>query len=277
MVFIIAEFGTNHLGDVDIAKKMIDVAVSAGCDAVKLQKKNVEKIYTKEFLDSPLDSPWGTTQREMRLHREFSMRQLKSLNKYCKQKKIPFFFSCWDVDSQLKIRKLKTKYNKVASAMIIHDKLLKTIAEERKYTFISTGMCTIKDIEKAVKIFKKYDCPFELMHCHGSYPMSFEEANLMMISILKKKFKCNVGYSGHEPGATNVSIPAVMLGATSLERHITIDRTFYGHDQSASLEPSGLFHLVRDVRMIEKILGDGKKRIWDSELPAIRKLRQKLV
>jgi len=274
MVFIIAELGTNHMGDIQIVKKMIDVAASAGCDAVKLQKKDVEKIYTKEFLDSPLDSPWGSTQREMRLHREFSMKQLKSLNQYCKQKKIPLFFSCWDTGSQLKIRKLKTKYNKVASAMIVHEKLLKIIAEEKKYTFISTAMCTMKDIENAVKIFKKYDTPFELMHCHGSYPMNDEEANLMMIKTLKKKFKCNVGYSGHEIGATNISIPAVMLGATSLERHFTLNRTFYGYDQPASLEPSGLFRLIRDVRLIEKILGNGKKRILESELPNISKLRQ---
>lgn len=277
MVFIIAELGTNHMGDIEIAKKMIDVAVSAGCDAVKLQKKNVEKIYNKDFLDSPLESPWGTTQREMRLHREFSMKELESLNRYCKNKNIHLFFSCWDVDSQLQMRKLKTKYNKVASAMIVHEKLLETIAKEKKYTFISTAMCTMKDIEKAVKIFKKYDCPFELMHCHGSYPMKLDEANLMMIKTLQKKFKCNVGYSGHEVGATNVCIPAVMLGATSIERHFTLDRTYYGHDQPASLEVAGLFRLVRDIRTIEKILGDGKKRIWETELPNIKKLRQKFV
>ena len=277
MVFIIAELGTNHLGDVKIAKKMIDVAISTGCDAVKLQKKDVEKIYSKEFLNSPLESPWGTTQKEMRLHREFSMKQLEILNKYCKQKKMQLFFSCWDISSQLKIRKLKTKYNKIASAMLTHKKLLEVIAKEKKYTFISTAMSTLKDIENAVNIFKKYDCPFELMHCHGAYPLVLEEANLLMINTLQKKFKCNVGYSGHETGATDVSIPAVMLGATSIERHITLDRTFYGHDQASSLEPDGIRRLVRDIRLIDRILGDGKKRIWTSELETIKKLRQKFV
>jgi len=164
MTFITAELGTNHMGDVKIAKKMIDVAVAAGCDAVKLQKRNVEKVYTKKFLDSYLESPWGTTQREMRLHREFSENQLSAIVKHAKKKKIPLYFSCWDIDSQIQMRKFKTKYNKVASAMLIHQKLLETIAKERKYTFISTAMSTMKDIEKAVKIFRKSKCSFELMH-----------------------------------------------------------------------------------------------------------------
>ncbi len=274
MVFIIAEIGTNHMGDLSIAKKIIDVAVKAGCDAVKFQKKNVEKIYTKEFLDSDLESPWGTTQREMRLHREFSDKQFESIDKYCKQIKIPWFVSCWDIDSQIHMRKFKTKYNKVASAMLIHYKLLEIIAEEKKYTFISTGMCSIPEISKAVKIFRKHKCPFELLHCHSSYPMPVEEANLKMIPTLRKKFHCKVGYSGHEPGATDVCVPAVMLGATTIERHVTINRTFYGYDQAASLEPNGVNRLVRDIRIIDKIMGDGKKRIWKSELPNQKKLRQ---
>jgi len=260
MVFVIAEIGTNHMGSIKIAKQIIDVSVASGCDAVKLQKKDVEKIYTKEFLDSPLESPWGTTQREMRLHREFSDKQFKEIDEHCKRKKIPWFVSCWDIGSQIHMRKFKTKYNKVASAMLIHTELLKVIAEEKKYTFISTGMSTMKDIEKAVQIFRKYNCPFELMHSHSAYPMNEEEANLTLIPILKKKFNCKVGYSGHEPGATNVCIPAVMLGATSIERHVTINRTFYGYDQAASLESTGLYRLVRDIRLIDKILGDGKKR-----------------
>ena len=156
----------------------------------------------------------------------------------------------------------------------IHKKLLELIAKEKKYTFISTGMSTMKNIENAIKIFKKYKCPFELMHCHSAYPMPTEEANLSMISTLKKKFKCKVGYSGHEIGATNVSIPAVMLGASSIERHITLNRTWYGHDQAASLEPQGIRRLVRDIRIIEKIQGNGKKKIWPAEIPNQKKLRQ---
>ena len=249
MVFIIAEIGTNHMGDIKIAKKLIDVAKNAGCDAVKFQKKTVEKIYTKEFLDSSLESPWG-------------------------KKKIFWFVSCWDIQSQMEMKRFKIKYNKVASAMLTHHKLLEIIAKEKKYTFISTGMSSLKDISYAVRIFRKYKCPFELMHCHSVYPMPIEEANLKMIPILKKKFKCNVGYSGHETSATNVSIPAVALGATTIERHITLDRAMYGNDQAASLEPEGIKRLVRDIRLIDKIMGNGIKTIWKSEIPAQKKLRQ---
>jgi len=274
MVFVTAEIGTNHMGDIKIAKKLIDVAKEAGCNAVKFQKKSVEKIYSKEFLDSKLESPWGTTQREMRIYREFDMKQFSEIDKYCKKKKIFWFASCWDIDSQIQMRKFKTKYNKVASAMVTHKKLLKTIAEEKKYTFIATGMSSLKDIDNAINIFKKFKCPFELMHCHSAYPMPVNEANLKLIPFLKKKFKCDVGYSGHETGATNVSIPAVMLGATSVERHITLDRTMYGNDQSASLEPEGVKRLVRDIKIMDKILGNGKKQVWKSEIPAQKKLRQ---
>ena len=274
MVFIIAEIGTNHMGNLEIAKQIIDVAKDAGCDAVKFQKKNINKIYTKEFLDSTIDSPWGTTQRQMRLHREFSIKQFEEINMYCKKKKMVWFASCWDTQSQISMRKFKTKYNKVASAMLIHNKLLELIAKEKKYTFISTGMSTMENIENATKIFKKYKCPFELMHCHSAYPMPAKEANLNMIPVLKKKFKCNVGYSGHEISATNVSIPAVMLGASSIERHITLNRTWYGNDQAASLEPQGIHRLVRDIRVIDKIRGNGKKKIWPAEIPNQKKLRQ---
>jgi len=274
MVFIIAELGTNHMGDVEITKKMISVAKTAGCDAVKLKKKNVDKIYTKEFLDSPLQSPWGTTQREMRLHREFSNKHLLEIVKHAKKSKIPLFFSCWDIDSQKQMRKFRTKYNKVASAMLTHKKLLEVIAQEKKYTFISTGMSTMKDVEDAVKIFRKHQCPFELMHTNSAYPMPNEEANLKLIITLRKKFKCGVGYSGHEIGTTDVCIPAVMLGATSIERHFTLNRTWYGYDQASSLEPPGLFRLVSFIRTIDTIMGDGKKRIWESEKPNMQKLRQ---
>jgi len=274
MVFITAEIGINHNGDISIAKKLIEIAKNAGCDAVKFQKRDVEKVYSKEILNQPRESPWGTTQRDQKLGLELSLKEYSTIDKYCKKKRIPWFVSCWDVGSQIQMRKFKTKYNKVASAMLVHNKLLKTIAEEKKYTFISTGMSTLKDIEKAVKIFRKFKCPFELMHSHSAYPMNPKEANLKLISVLKNKFKCKVGYSGHETGSYLICVTAALLGATSIERHITLDRTMYGSDQAASLEPGGLFRLVRDLREIENILGDGKKRIWDSELPAKEKLRQ---
>ena len=275
MVFVISEIGINHNGSLDIAKKLIDIAATAGCDAVKFQKRSVEKLYPKKTLDQPRESPWGTTQREQKMGLEFSLKDYAIIDKYCKKKNIPWFASCWDIESQKQMRKFKTKYNKVASAMLIHEELLNTIAEEKKYTFISTGMSTMKQIENAVKIFKKFKCPFELMHSHSAYPMRIEEANLKMIPILKKKFQCNVGYSGHEPNAISVSLPAVMLGASSIERHITLERTLYGHDQSASLEPNGLSHLVSTIRTVGKIMGDGKKKIWKSEEENIKKLRQK--
>ena len=277
MVTIIAEIGINHNGSLGIAKKLIDVAVSAGCDAIKFQKRDIEKVYPKETLDQPRESPWGTTQRQQKLGLEFSLKEYSIIDKYCKKKKIPWFVSCWDVGSQIQMRKFKTKYNKVASAMLVHEKLLKTIAEEKKHTFISTGMSTLREIENAVKIFRKFKCPFELMHSHSAYPMKPDEANLKLIPFLKNKFKCKIGYSGHESGSYLICVTASLLGATSIERHITLDRTMYGSDQSASLEPEGLFRLVRDLRTIEKIQGDGKKRIWDSELPVRKKLREVFV
>ena len=213
----------------------------------------------------------------MRVNREFSLSQFEQIDEYCKQKEIEWYVSCWDTKSQIDMRCFKTKYNKVASAMIIHEKLLHLIAEEKKHTFIGTGMSTLEQIENAVNIFKEHDCPFELMHSNSSYPMALEEANLKVIKTLKEKFDCNVGYSGHEKSPYLVCVCAVMLGATSIERHVTIDRTMYGHDQAASLEPFGIRRLVRDIRSVDKILGDGKKIIYDSELPNMKKLRQRFV
>ena len=274
MVFITAEIGINHNGSLKITKKLIDAAKNAGCDAVKFQKRTVEKVYSKDNLDTARESPWGITTREQKLGLEFSIEEYEEIDKYCKKKKIEWYVSCWDIDSQNIMKKFNLKHNKVASAMLTHSKLLDVIAKERKYTFISTGMSTMKDIEKAIKIFRKNKCPFELMHSHSSYPMVPEEANLNVIETLRKKFKCNVGYSGHETPAYSISVAAVVLGATSIERHITLDRTMYGSDQAASLEPEGLRRMVSDVRQIEKILGDGKKRVHDSEIPARDKLRK---
>lgn len=273
MVFITAEIGINHNGSVDIAKKLIDIAVGAGCDAVKFQKRTVEKVYSKETLDSPRESPWGTTTREQKNGLEFNKKEYDEIDDYCKQRKIEWYASAWDIDSQLFLRQYNLKHNKIASAMITHKKLLEIVAEEKKHTFISTGMSTLEEIKTAVDIFKKHSCPFELQHSNSSYPMKLEEANLRCIQTLKTEFGCNVGYSGHESVGYIVCVAAAMLGATSIERHITIDRTMYGSDQAASLEPSGLVRLVRDIRMIDKILGDGVKKVWPSEVPVMKKLR----
>ncbi len=277
MTFIIAEIGINHNGSLDTAKQLIDIATSAGCDAVKFQKRTIDAVYSKSVLDSPRQSPWGNTTREQKIGLEFSLSDYREISKYCKLKKIQWFVSCWDINSQIQMRKFNTKFNKVASAMIIHKKLLNEIASEKKHTFISTGMSTMKQIEDAVKIFKKYKCPYELMHSHSAYPMPLEEANLNLIKTLKKKFKVDVGYSGHETAGYLVCVAAVVLGATSIERHITLDRTMYGSDQAASIEPPGIFRLVRDVRLLDSLMGDGRKCIWDSEKPAMKKLREILI
>ena len=274
MTFITAEIGINHNGDLKIAKKLIKIAKDAGCDAVKFQKRTVEKVYSKDMLDSPRDSPWGSTQRDQKNGLELTLKQYELIDKYCKKLKIPWFASCWDIESQFELRKFKTKYNKIASAMLTHEKLLKTVAEDKKYTFISTGMSTLSEISKAVSIFRKHKCNFELMHSHSAYPMSIEEANLKVINTLQKKFNCIVGYSGHETASYLLCVTAVLLGASSIERHITLDRSMYGSDQAASLEPNGLERMVRDIRSVSHILGDGKKRIWNSELPAKKKLRE---
>ena len=273
MVFITAEIGINHNGDIEIAKQIIDSAKNAGCNAVKFQKRTVEKVYSKEILDSPRDSPWGTTTREQKEGLEFGEKEYDIIDKYCKDKEIEWYASAWDIDSQEFLKKYDLKHNKVASAMLTYNKLLEKIAQEGKHTFISTGMSTIEEIRNAVKIFKEHNCPFELQHSVSTYPMKEQDANLKCIQTLKKEFGCNVGYSGHESSGYLISVIAVTLGATSIERHLTLDRAMYGSDQSASLEVHGLVRLVKDIRLIESILGDGVKRVLESEIPIIKKLR----
>ena len=274
MVFITAEIGINHNGDIEIAKKLIDIAKECDCDAVKFQKRTVEKVYSKETLDSPRDSPWGKTTRDQKLGLEFNKNEYDEIDAYCKEKKIEWFASAWDIDSQLFLGNYQLKYNKIASAMLTNVELLNIVAEEKKHTFISTGMSTIDQISHAVKIFKNSDCPFELMHSNSSYPMNPNEANLLCIKTLKEKFNCNVGYSGHESSGYYISLAAAVLGATSIERHVTIARDMYGSDQAASLEPIGLVRLVRDIRMLDLILGDGVKKVYPSEVSVMKKLRR---
>ena len=273
MVFITAEIGINHNGDIEIAKELIDVAKNAGCDAVKFQKRTVEKVYSEQILNSPRESPWGTTTRDQKLGLEFGKNEYDIIDKYCKYKNIEWFASSWDIDSQLFLRDFHLKHNKVASAMLTNHELLNIIVEEGKHTFISTGMSTMEQIREAVNIFRKNNCPFELQHSNSSYPMKIEEANLKCIQTLKKEFNCNIGYSGHEATGYLICISAVLLGATSIERHITLDRSMYGSDQAASLEPQGITRLVRDLRRIDVIMGDGVKKVWPSEIPVIKKLR----
>jgi N-acetylneuraminate synthase len=273
--FIIAEIGINHNGSINICKKLIDIAKDAGCDAVKFQKRTLNKVYSKEQLLSSRESPWGKTTYDQKKGLEFELKEYKEINKYCKKKQIHWFASAWDLDSQKFLNKFNLKFNKIASAMIVDKKFLTFVASQKKHTFISTGMSTMKNIADAVKIFRKKNCSFELMHCVSTYPMDDATANLNMINVLKKKFKCDVGYSGHESGLA-ISIGASAFGLSSLERHITLDRTMYGSDQAASIEPNGLKTLVSSVRKIEKALGDGKKVFLKDEKVIAKKLRAHL-
>jgi len=272
---IIAEIGINHNGDMDICKELIDVAANSGANCVKFQKRDIDQVYTQDFLNSSRESPWGTTQREQKTGLEFSSEQYQEIENYCKSKGLEWFASAWDINSQKFLRQFNSKYNKVASAMIVHTELLKEIASEGKHTFISTGMTTYDDIQDAVNIFRKANCSFELMHTVSTYPMKDEDANLNMIKTLREKFNCNVGYSGHEVGLA-VSYAAAALGVTSLERHITLDRAMYGSDQSASVEPPGFKQLVGAIRKIELAMGDGVKRTYEAETPIAENLRQHL-
>ena len=271
--FVIAEIGINHNGSLDLAKELIDSAKASGCDAVKFQKRTIEKVYSPEDLDRPRESPWGTTNRQQKEGLEFTESDYDLINEYCKKKNIEWFASAWDVESQVFLRKYNLKYNKVASPMLTNKTLLKEIASEQKYTFISTGMSTLTQIKKAIKIFRDANCQFELMHCNSTYPLNEEDINLSLIPELKSQFDCSVGYSGHETGII-ACIAAVALGATSIERHITLDRAMYGSDQAASLEITGLNRMVKYIRSVEKSIGMPIKKIHQSELSSLKKLRR---
>jgi len=271
-IFITAEIGINHNGDIDITKQLIDVAKLAGADAVKFQKRTIEKVYSKEELDKPRESPWGTTTREQKLGLEFGKKEYDEIDRYCDEKKIEWFASAWDLESIKFLSQYDLKYNKIASAMITYLDLMREVASEKKYTFISTGMSDLKNIDQAVEIFKEANCPFELMHCVSTYPTNDEDANLNCIATLRDRYKCNIGYSGHEVGLA-VSYAAAALGATSLERHITLDRAMYGSDQSASVDPALYMQLVGGIRKIEESMGDGAVIFHEKEIPIAEKLR----
>ena len=270
--FVIAEIGINHNGDINLAKNLIDMAKRCGCDAVKFQKRDIHIVYDKETLSQPRKSPWGETQLEQKKGLEFGYDDYKIIDEYCRTKSILWFASAWDINSLEFLDKFKLKYQKVASAMITNLEFLRAVAERKKYTYISTGMCTYSDIDKAVKIFKDQNCPFSLMHSVSTYPAKEKDLNLNMIKTLKDKYNCEVGYSGHE-ASVSPSIVACVLGANSLERHITLDRSSYGSDQSASLEEPGLNQLVSSIRKLNDVMGDGKKKFLDEEKPVAKKLR----
>ena len=268
--YLIAEIGINHNGDINIAKKLIKNAKETGFDAVKFQKRDIYKVYSRETLDIPRNSPWGETMESQKKGLEFNYDEYKQIDKYCKELKIEWFASAWDSNSLKFLDKFDLKFHKIASAMIVDQKFLIEVAKRKKHTFISTGMSTIENIDNAVEIFKKNDCSFELMHCVSTYPMKPEDANLLTINSLKKKYKCNVGYSGHENGIA-ISLASLCLGISSLERHITLDRTIYGSDQAASLEYSGMEDLITSLKKMLTSLGEEKLGFVNEEEKKIAK------
>ena len=274
-IYIIGEIGINHNGDLNTCKELIKIAKTSGCNAVKFQKRDINLVYTKEYLKGYRESPWGNTQEDQKKGLEFNLDQYKEIDSFCSKIGIEWFASAWDENSQGFLNNFDLPHNKIASAMIASEKFLELVASEGKHTFISTGMSTLEQIDVAVNIFKKRDCPFELMHTVSTYPMKDKDANLNTIRTLQNRYKCNIGYSGHESGVS-ISVAATALGITSLERHITIDRTMYGSDQAASLEPNGLMQLVSSVRKIESAMGDGVKRIIKDEEAIANKLRAHL-
>ena len=267
-IFVIAEIGINHNGDLDLAKKMIDYCVDAGADSVKFQKRDINLVYSKDLLDQKRESPWGNTQRHQKEGLEFGEREYRKIDKYCKEKKIKWFASAWDLNSLNFLEKFNLNYNKIASAMIVDKDFLINVAKQKKYTFISTGMSSFKEIDNAVEIFEKNNCKYELMHAISAYPFDDEIANLNLINVLRERYKCKVGYSGHEKGGLAISYAAAALGATSLERHVTIDRTMYGSDQAASITPAAFKELIGGVRKIVQAINPQvkEKKILDERV-----------
>lgn len=269
--FIIAEIGINHNGSVSLAKKMIDIAVTTGCDAVKFQKRTVDVVYTKEELAKERTSVFGKTNGDLKRGLEFGEEEYREIDDYCRQHGIMWFASCWDEQSVDFMEKFDVPCYKIASASLTDDNLLKYTRAKGKPVLLSTGMSTMEQIRHAVSVLGEDD--LILYHCTSTYPSNADETNLRVIETFRKEFSCPIGYSGHERGVTP-SVLAVALGANSVERHITTDRTNWGSDQAASLEMAGLYHLVRDVRQTPVLLGDGEKVVYPRELPIIDKLRR---
>lgn len=271
-IYMIAEIGINHNGDINIAKRLIDMAKAAGCDAVKFQKRTIDIVYSPEMLAAPRESPWGATQRAQKEGLEFGQAEYDEIDRYCRSAGIEWFASAWDIPGQEFLRQYDPPCNKVASAMATHHDFLEVVASEKRPTFISTGMCELEEIQTAVDLFGRNDCPFVLMHTVSTYPSPEEDLNLNCIRMMGERFGCPVGYSGHE-ASVSPSVVAAALGAVAIERHITLDRAMYGSDQAASLEEAGLRSMVAQIRKVHHVLGDGVKRITPREKKVAEKLR----
>jgi len=270
--FIIAEIGINHNGDINIAKKLIDLAAFAGCDAVKFQKRTINVVYSAEELAKPRENPFGTTNGDLKYGLEFGLKEYKEINKYCRDKKIMWFASCWDEDSVDFIDQFKVPCYKIASASLTDDGLLKYTRAKGKPIILSVGMSTLEQVDHAIKVLGKKD--LIILHTCSAYPSAYSDLNLKVIPALRERYNVPVGYSGHETGLASSSA-AVAIGACVVERHITLDRAMWGSDQAASLGTSGVIKLVKDIRLVEISLGDGVKKVTEKEIPIISKLRRK--
>ncbi len=259
--YLIAEIGINHNGSLDLARELIAAAHRAGFNAVKFQKRAIDRVYSQEILDKPRESPWGTTMRAQKEGIKFGYDDYCVIDRTCRELGIDWSASAWDLESQAFLRDFDVAFNKVASAMLGHEAFLRDVAAEGRKTFISTGMSTLEEIDATVAIFEEAECPFELMHCNSTYPLKEADVNLRCISMLRERYGCNVGYSGHETALIKVCVAAVALGATSIERHITLDRTMYGSDRAASVEVHALANFVDVMRTMPETLGTGEKAI----------------
>lgn len=272
--FVVAEIGINHNGDIDIAKKLIDVAKIAGCNAVKFQKRTVDVVYKSEELAVPRESPFGKTNGDLKHGLEFGQEEYEEIDRYCRDGKMIWFASCWDEQALDFIDQFNTPCYKVASASLTDDELLRYTRQKamERPIILSTGMSTMDQIDHAVDILGKDN--LIILHACSTYPAYYEELNLKVIPKLRERYGVPVGYSGHETGLAS-SVAAACIGACFVERHITLDRSLWGTDHAASLEPSGIMRLLRDIRLVENSMGDGEKRVIEREFPIIKKLRRK--
>lgn len=271
--YLIAEIGINHNGSVKLAKKLIDLAVKNNFDAVKFQKRDPDKSTPEEQKNIIRQTPWGeTTYLNYKKKIEFGNREYQEIDRYCKKMKIDWFVSCWDIESVEFMKKYKVKYNKIASAMLTNFPLLEAVAKQKIKTLISTGMSSLRDIDNAINIFKKNKCPYVIMHCVSKYPCPEEELNLNLIKFYKKKYKCKVGYSGHE-STVSPSLLAWFLGAEYIERHVTLDRSMWGTDQAASLSEDGMKTLSEVLIKAPNFLGNGIKKITSEDKKLLKKFK----
>jgi N-acetylneuraminate synthase len=269
--FVIAEIGINHNGDAQIAKKLIDVASFAGCEAVKFQKRTIDVVYTPEELAKPRESPFGDTNGDLKRALELGQSDYAQIDDYCRSKPIAWTASCWDEASVDFIDQFDPPFYKIASASLTDDALLRHTRAKGKPIVLSTGMSTLEQIDHAVEVLGKED--LVLLHCCSTYPAQYSELNLRAIPVLRERYGVPIGYSGHETGIAS-SVAAAALGACVVERHVTLDRAMWGSDHAASLEPNGIMRVVRDIQLVEAALGDGVKSVLPSEVPIMKKLRR---